>query len=89
MQPFLQVAKRLAWIAMSAVLGGIAAFISTVLIADWASGGPACEPDEAAGCGAAVVLGAIVVSGLIGIPGGAIGANALVRYLSASGQGAL
>jgi hypothetical protein len=89
MQSLPQVAKRLVWIALGAIVGGVVTFICTFLIADWAGGAPACEPDEAAGCGAAVVFGAITVSVLIGIPGGAIGANTLARYLSTSRRGAL
>ena len=77
----LRVAMRTGAILLGATAGAAVAFVGTVLLVDALAGDSACLPDEGAGCGFAVAVGAIVAAALIGIPAGALSANAAARRL--------
>jgi hypothetical protein len=64
----LQTAEWLVWIGLGSVAGAVSLFTASLFAADWALGAPACEPDEAVGCGVSVVLLAL----LLGLPSGAV-----------------
>jgi hypothetical protein len=70
------IAVTMMWIALGILFGGCLGLIGVLAMADWALGGPGCEPEEGAGCGAAVVF----IAAVFGLPlGGILGGIAAYR----------
>jgi hypothetical protein len=83
----LRIAEQVLWVAVGILLGAGVLSIAAIMLLDWVLGGPACEPDDAIGCGAALVLLAAAFALPVGSLFGGCAAILLFNRLLGDRQG--
>lgn len=71
--------SHLLLVLVGVATGAMAGLIGGIVLIDTMLGNPACEPDEGAGCGAAVVFLAVVIGMPTGMLAGGLTTNRLIR----------